>query len=69
MDFIYLDLARIHVSVCIFLCMYVLSFADSMLVCALADSYVWFVIQVSLVRTLVPAGSSQRDWLSSLRLY
>ena len=41
MNFVYLALARIHVSVCITLCMYVLSFADSMLVCALlADSYV-----------------------------
>ena len=40
MNFVYLALARDHVSVCITLCMYVLSFADSMLVCALADSYV-----------------------------
>ena len=40
MNFVYLALARIHVSVCITLCIYVLSFADSMLVNALADSYV-----------------------------
>ena len=40
MNFDYLALDRIHVSVCITLCICVLSFADSMLVCALADSYV-----------------------------
>ena len=40
MNFDYLALARIHVRVCITLSMYVLSSADSMLVCALTDSYV-----------------------------
>lgn len=40
MDVIYLALVRFHASVCISLYLYVLSVADSMLVCALADSYV-----------------------------
>ena len=40
MDFIYLVLARDHVSVLHFFVHVCTHFADSMLVCALADSYV-----------------------------